>query len=75
MALAHPEVQSIEKLRLRKLGFNLYMDFHLRVPPDLSVEKGHQIPHEVKEELLALHPYLRDVLIHIEPSNRNDNLN
>ncbi|HLR91349.1 MAG TPA: hypothetical protein VK040_10355 [Balneolaceae bacterium] len=23
--------------------------------------------HEVKDEVLGLHPYLRDVLIHIEP--------
>lgn len=67
IALAHHEVQSIEKLRLRKMGFDMYMDFHLRVPPDLSVQRGHQISHEVKEELLRLHPYLRDVLIHIEP--------
>jgi len=71
VALAHPEVQSIEKLRLRKLGFDMYMDFHLRVPPDLSVEEGHRITHEVKDKLLSLHPYLRDVLIHIEPGGSN----
>lgn len=68
IALAHPEVQSIEKVRLRKLGFDILMDFHLRVPPDLSVEQGHRVTHEVKDELLKLHPYLRDVLIHLEPA-------
>lgn len=67
VALSHPEVQSIEKLRVRKLGFDVYMDFHLRVAPELSVEKGHQVSHQVKEELLTLHPYLRDILIHLEP--------
>jgi len=68
VALAHPQVQSIENLRLRKMGFDRYMDFHLRVPPDLSVREGHRIAHEVKDQLLDLHPYLRDVLIHIEPA-------
>ncbi|MBD3617677.1 MAG: cation transporter [Gracilimonas sp.] len=67
IALSHPEVQSIEKVRLRKLGFDILMDFHLRVPADLSVEEGHRVCHEVKDELLDLHPYLRDILIHLEP--------
>lgn len=67
IALAHPEVTSIEKVRLRKLGFDILMDFHLRVSPGLSVKEGHRISHEVKDELLELHPYLRDVLIHLEP--------
>lgn len=68
IALSHPEVQSIEKVRLRKLGFDILMDFHLRVPPNLSVAEGHRVSHEVKDELLDLHPYLRDVLIHLEPA-------
>lgn len=67
IALAHPEAKSIEKVRLRKLGFDILMDFHLRVPADLSVKEGHRVSHEVKDELLELHPYLRDVLIHLEP--------
>lgn len=72
VALSHPEVQSIEKLRVRKLGFDMYMDFHLRVPADLSVEKGHTVSHQVKEEILTLHPYLRDILIHLEPADHAD---
>lgn len=67
IALAHPEVKSIEKVRLRKLGFDILMDFHLRVSPGLSVKEGHRVSHEVKDDLLELHPYLRDVLIHLEP--------
>lgn len=71
VAMAHPEVKSIEKVRLRKLGFDLYIDFHLRVDPALSVEEGHRVSHEVKDELTGLHPYIRDVLIHIEPEAEN----
>jgi len=67
IALAHPEAKSIEKVRLRKLGFDILMDLHLRVPADLTVKEGHRVCHEVKDELLELHPYLRDVLIHLEP--------
>jgi cation diffusion facilitator family transporter len=67
ISLEHPEVKSIEKVRLRKLGFDMLMDFHLRVPSDLSVKEGHRVAHEVKDKLLELHPYLRDVLIHLEP--------
>lgn len=72
ISIAHPEVKSIEKVRLRKLGFDILMDFHLRVPADLSVEEGHRVCHEVKDELLELHPYLRDVLIHLEPAGYNE---
>lgn len=66
-ALSHPEVTSIEKLRVRKLGFDLYLDFHMRMDGDITVRDGHRIAHEVKDELMKLHPYMRDVLIHIEP--------
>lgn len=75
IALSHPEVQSIEKVRLRKLGFDILMDFHLRVPPNLSVKEGHRVTHEVKDELLELHPYLRDVLIHLEPAHQKNSSN
>lgn len=68
-ALSHPEVSSIEKLRVRKLGFDLYLDFHMRMDGNITVLKGHRIAHEVKDELMMLHPYMRDVLIHIEPDS------
>lgn len=69
VALMHPEVKSIEKVRVRKLGFDLYLDFHLRVTGNLTVAEGHKLSHDVKDDLMKLHPYLRDVLIHLEPQD------
>lgn len=72
VALSHPEVKSIEKLRVKKLGFDLYLDFHIRVPGQIPVIEGHHISHQVKNELMDLHPYLRDILIHIEPDEDSE---
>ena len=61
-------VQGVEKLWLRKSGLEYFADLHLEVDPALTVEQGHRIGHQVKDELLADFPLLGDVLIHLEPA-------
>ncbi len=60
-------VQAVEKLRLRKSGLEFFAEIHIQVDPDLTVSSGHQIGHHVKDALLSRHPYIRDVLVHLEP--------
>lgn len=65
-------VSSAEKCRVRKSGLTLIADLHVRVPPDLSVRRGHEISHDVKDRLLAAGLNLSDVTVHLEPEKEKD---
>jgi cation diffusion facilitator family transporter len=64
-----PGVRSLEKLRVRRSGMELFADMHVEVDPNLSVERGHAIGHDVKSALLDEFTALRDVLVHLEPES------
>ncbi len=63
-------VLGVEKLWVRKSGLEYFVDIHLEVDADMTVADGHQLGHVVKDLLLAEFPMLRDVLVHLEPSER-----
>ena len=44
------------------------MDMHVEVDPRMTVERAHEIAHEVKDRVREQLPQIQDVLIHIEPS-------
>ena len=60
------ELVEYHKLRTRKSGAERYIDLHLVVPKNLSVDEGHRLAHqisaEIKEKLANA-----SVLIHLEP--------
>jgi divalent metal cation (Fe/Co/Zn/Cd) transporter len=64
-----PGVRSLEKLRVRRSGMELFADMHVEVDPNLTVERGHEIGHDVKSKLLDEFTALRDVLVHLEPES------
>lgn len=64
---AAPGVSSAEKIRVRKSGMTLIADLHIRVSGDLTVRRGHEISHDVKDRLLASDLALSDVTVHLEP--------
>lgn len=70
-ALAVPGVRDIEKLRVRKAGLEYLVDIHVEVNPNLTVREGHAITHAVKARLIRELRPIRDVLVHVEPSNRD----
>jgi cation diffusion facilitator family transporter len=65
-----PGVERVEKCFLRKMGHQFYVDMHVEVDPQMSVQRSHDIAHEVKDKIRAQIPKVRDVLIHIEPSRK-----
>jgi cation diffusion facilitator family transporter len=70
-ALQVPGVSAVEKLRVRRSGMECFADIHVEVDPNMTVERGHRIGHDVKERLVTEITALRDVLVHLEPeSNR-----
>ena len=62
-----PGVDGVEKCFVRKMGYQFFVDMHVEVDPQMTVENSHRIGHEVKNKVRAEIPSVRDVLIHIEP--------
>jgi cation diffusion facilitator family transporter len=67
VAKAVPGVAAVEKTHVRKMGYQFFVDMHVEVDPQMTVESSHRIGHEVKDKVRAAIPSVRDVLIHIEP--------
>lgn len=61
-------VERVEKCVVRKMGYHFYVDMHVEVDPQMTVECSHRIAHEVKDRVRQEIPAVRDVLIHIEPA-------
>jgi len=62
-----PGVARVEKCFVRKMGYQLYVDMHVEVDPQMTVLRSHEIAHDVKDKIRAEIPVVRDVLVHIEP--------
>lgn len=61
-----PNIHGFHKLRTRKSGHVRFVEFHLFVSPDMTVEEGHRITKVAKADIRKHLPNA-DVLIHIEP--------
>jgi len=62
-----PGIKGVDKVWVRKLGMRLIVDLHIEVDPDISVQEGHRLAHEVKDKLQTELPQVRDVMVHVEP--------
>jgi len=69
VAEAIPGVEGVEKCFIRKMGYHYYVDMHVEVDPQMSVQQSHEIAHDVKDKVQAEFSSIRDVLVHIEPRN------
>jgi cation diffusion facilitator family transporter len=67
-----PGVQAVEKCRARKTGFQYFVDMHLEVDPQMTVQQGHDIAHQVKARVRQAVPSVNDVLVHVEPGKRGN---
>jgi len=72
IAAETPEVVRVEKCIARRAGPELFVDMHIEVKPTLTVQHAHEIAHRVKDRIRHQLPYVRDVLIHIEPARENN---
>lgn len=61
-------VVGTEKCFIRKAGMKYHVDLHAIVDGEISVKKGHDISHQLKDHLRNEIPNLGHVLIHIEPN-------
>src|SRR6266446_10041186 len=68
IAEATPGVDAVEKCLVRKSGYHYYVEMHAQVDPQMTVQRSHDIAHEVKDKIRSQLPAVLDVLVHIEPS-------
>ena len=67
LAMHTEGVETVHKIRTRKIGAGLFVDLHIQVDGNMSVHKGHDISEIVKSNLMAKGPEIMDVVVHIEP--------
>jgi cation diffusion facilitator family transporter len=67
IAVKVENVMGIDKCFVRKMGFDYFVDIHVLVDANLPVHKGHEIAHQVKDQLMKEYSTISDVLVHIEP--------
>ena len=65
-AQAHPPIRSLHDLRTRKSGPERFIDAHVAVPYDMTVQAGHDKGKEFKGVLRAHWP-VSQINIHIDP--------
>lgn len=63
-----PGVVGTEKCLVRKSGMRYWVDIHIHVDGELTVDAGHTIAHALKSHLKSHMPEIEDVLVHVEPA-------
>lgn len=61
-------VLDTEKCLIRKTGMKYYVDLHITVNGNISVEEGHAISHKLKDKIKMEMPEISNILIHVEPN-------
>ena len=67
-AMAEPGVLDAHKCRVRKIGFDYFVDLHVHVDGSMNVRASHALAHRVKDRIRQGDARIRDVLIHVEPA-------
>lgn len=66
IAIGHPGVASLHELRTRASGKDIFIQTHLDMDGEISLNEAHRIGDEVEAELQAAFPNA-DILIHQDP--------
>jgi ferrous-iron efflux pump FieF len=68
---AYPELQGLHDLRTRKSGTLRFVQFHVWVPAEWTVQEAHDRLDAVEEELQRRFPGT-EILIHVDPEGQTD---
>lgn len=71
LAARHPELSNLHDLRTRTSGARDFVQFHVDLPPDMTVEQASEIVHRVEADLCAAFPGM-ELLIHVDPAGHVD---
>lgn len=65
---AHPEVRSVDQVRIHPLGHYQIVDLEIGVDPDLTLRQAHAIAHAVEDRIRAEVPHVAEVRVHVNPA-------
>jgi ferrous-iron efflux pump FieF len=71
LALEHPGARNVHDLRTRRAGADVFIELHLELDGELSLEQAHDITHEVEARIRAAFP-AADIIVHQEPAGLAD---
>ena len=55
------------KIRVRKAGYVYFVEMHIEVDEKLTIKEANDIASKVEKEIKQVNPYIKDVIIHVEP--------
>ena len=70
LALGVPGVQALDKCRIRKSGTRYFVELHVEVDGQATVQEGHDIGGKVRSVLRTSPLRIADAFIHIEPARK-----
>ena len=62
-------VLGTHKCHIRKVGFDHFVDLDVLCDPESTIRQGHEIAHDVGEDIHAALPIITKVLVHVEPAD------
>lgn len=67
-----PGVESFHRIRSRGQEDDIHVDLHIRVAPQMPLDRAHQVAHTVQQQIQQSIPTVRDVIIHVEPQRNQE---
>jgi divalent metal cation (Fe/Co/Zn/Cd) transporter len=64
-------VKTCHKIRTRGRPDDIHIDLHVQVHPDMHVDNAHKVSYAIEEALKNNIPHVTDVIVHIEPQEKN----
>lgn len=61
------EAYNPHKIRVRKAGYVYFIELHIEVDEHMTVKEANNVASEIEKELKEKNPYIKDVIIHVEP--------
>jgi len=66
LIIATPKIQGCHDLRSRKMGDMIFVDVHIELDKNMTVQESHDIAAAMKSKIIAQLPVI-DMMIHIDP--------
>jgi cation diffusion facilitator family transporter len=67
VVMSVPGVIGCHHIRTRGSPDHVFLDFHVWLPPTMSLVDAHALSHVVKDRLMKKYPQIADAVIHLEP--------
>ncbi|BBE31863.1 cation diffusion facilitator transporter [Tepiditoga spiralis] len=68
----YEDIKNPHKIRVRKSGFVFFVDMHLEINGEKTINEAHSIIMKIEKEIKQLNVYIKDITIHVEPIGNNE---